>query len=397
MLNFFKRSQSSNDKILERLSAGDTTTSGQMVNASTAEGLPAVYCAVSTIAESVASLPIHVYRKQPNGDKERANGHYIERLLNHSPNPYQTGYDFKIALMRSVLLRGNGYAEIEHDGAGRPSALHFMHPDSVLTKKLSNNRLGYQITTSQGKQRSLLQEEMLHIRYHSDDGIIGKSPIQVCRDSLGLGLALQTHGASQFKNAARPSGLLTTDTVFKNPDALLRLKDQWNKTYSGSSNSGKTAVLEGGLKFQPISVTNSDAEWLQSRHFSIADVARIFKLSPIFLMDYSNSTYSNFSEAQRAYLSQSLRPWLTNLQSAFSSRFISERNQSNLIIEFETKDLLRATAEERFNVYDAAIRNGIMCPNEARRSENLPARIGGDEFSQSWIQKGQPDATGGDL
>ncbi len=104
MLNFFKRSQSSNDKILERLSAGDTTISGQMVNASTAEGLPAVYCAVSTIAESVASLSIHVYRKQPNGDKERANGHYIERLLNHSPNPYQTGYDFKIALMCSVLL-----------------------------------------------------------------------------------------------------------------------------------------------------------------------------------------------------------------------------------------------------------------------------------------------------
>lgn len=397
MLNFFKRSKSNNDKILDRLSAGDTTTSGQMVNASTAEGLPAVYCAVSTIAESVASLPIHVYRKQHNGDKERANGHYIERLLNHSPNPYQTGYDFKIALMRSVLLRGNGYAEIEYDGAGRPSTLHFMHPDSVLTKKLTNNRLGYQITTSQGKQRSLLQEEILHIRYHSDDGIIGKSPIQVCRDSLGLGLALQGHGASQFKNGVRPSGVLQTDNIFKNPDAFKRLQDQVNSNYRGTENAGKLMVLENGLKFQPISVNNSDAEWLQSRHFSIADVARIFKLSPIFLMDYSNSTYSNFSEAQRAYLSQSLRPWLTNLQSAFSSRFISDRNQSNLIIEFETKDLLRATAEERFNVYDAAIRNGIMCPNEARRSENLPARIGGDEFSQSWIQKGQSDGTGGDL
>ena len=398
MFGLFKRSQpeiNNSYQLLESLGMGSPTTSGQLVNSKTAESLPAVYCAVSTLAESLASLPIHVYQKNANGDKERVNGHYIERLFNLAPNEYQTSYDFKMALMRSILLRGNGFAKIDYDGSARPRELHFMHPDSVITKKLDSGRLGYQVTTSNGKSRSLLQEEVLHIRYHSDDGITGKSPVQVCRESLGLGLALQAHGATQFKNGVRPAGILQTDSVFRDPNAFKRLQEQVNENYRGAQNVGKLMVLEHGLKWQPISLNNTDAEWLQSRHFSIADVARIFKLSPIFLMDYTNSTYSNFSEAQRAFLSQSLRPWLTNLQSAFTNKLISERNQSNLIIEFETKDLLRATTEERFNVYDVAIRNGIMNPNEARRAENLTPRDGGDEFSQSWIQKGQPDGTGG--
>lgn len=106
-------------------------------------------------------------------------------------------------------------------------------------------------------------------------------------------------------------------------------------------------------------------------------------------MDNNNSTYSNFSEAQRAFLSQSLRPWLTNFKSAFSSRLIGQSNINYFFIEFETKDLLRATAEERFNVYDATISNGIMNPNEARKAENILPRDGGDEYCQSWIQKGQ--------
>ena len=155
----------------------------------------------------------------------------------------------------------------------------------------------------------------------------------------------------------------------------------------------KPLLLEGGLKWNQIGLANNDAQWLESRLFTISDVARMFKISPIFLMDYSNSTYSNFSEASRAFLTQTLRPWLSNLQEAIASRLISDSNRSYTIIEFETKDLLRATAEDRFSVYDVAIRNGVMNPNECRAAENLPPRQGGDEYSQSWIQKGQTEAT----
>lgn len=399
MFGLFKRSNpNSNWSLLQSLGFGVETSSGKTVNAETAQSLPAVYCAVSTIAEAIASLPIHIYQKRDNNERERVQEHYLDKLLNRKPNGYQTSYDFMIALMRSILLRGNGYAYIDYDRAGRVAGLHWLHPDSVIIKKLSTKRIGYQVAFDNGDTQNLLQEQILHIKYHSDDGITGKSPIQVCRESIGLGLAQQEFGAVTFKNSARPSGILTTDNEFSDKgNAIKRLSDEWNSKFSGSKNVGKTPILENGLKWQSISLSNVDAEWLESRNFSVVDVARMFKLRPIFLMDYSHSTFNNHSEAQRSFLSQSLRPWLTNIQSALNDCLVSERNSLRINIEFETKDLLRGSTAERFEVYDTAIRNGIMNPNECRRAENLAPREGGDEYSQSWIQKGQVEPNGGEV
>jgi HK97 family phage portal protein len=289
-----------------------------------------------------------------------------------------------------VLLRGAGYAKITHDGTGKSSSLHLLHPDSIKPELLGTGRLGYRYTDAKGKQSNLLQEEVLQILYHSDDGINGKSPITVCRETIGLGIAQQEFQASQFKNGMRVSGSLEAPGNL-NQEQYDRLKDRLDN-HTGTANTAKPMLLEGGLKWNQIGLSNTDSEWLASRLFTISDVARMFKLSPIFLMDYSNSTYSNFSEASRAFLSQSLRPWLTNIQQALAHSLISETNKPTTVIEFETKDLLRATAEDRFKVYDVAIRNGVMSPNECRSAENLPARAGGDEYSQSWIQKGQTEA-----
>jgi HK97 family phage portal protein len=254
-----------------------------------------------------------------------------------------------------VLLRGAGYAKITHDGTGKPSSLHLLHPDSIKPELLSTGRLGYRYTDAKGKQSNLLQEEVLQILYHSDDGINGKSPITVCRETIGSGIAQQEFQASRFKNGMRLNGSLEAPTNL-NQEQYDRLKDRLDN-HTGTANTAKPMLLEGGLKWNQIGLSNTDSEWLASRLFTISDVARMFKLSPIFLMDYSNSTYSNFSEASRAFLSQNLRPWLTNIQQALASRLISETNKPTTVIEFETKDLLRATAEDRFKVYDVAIRN----------------------------------------
>jgi HK97 family phage portal protein len=152
-------------------------------------------------------------------------------------------------------------------------------------------------------------------------------------------------------------------------------------------------LLEGGAKWQAVSMSNQDAEWLESRKFGVAEIARMFKISPIFLMDYSNSTYSNFSETSRAFLTQTLRPLLTNIESVVLTTLVSDRQQLSTTVEFETKDILRTTARERYDLYDIAIRNGIMSPNECRKVENMASKAGLDEHSQSWIQKGQTEAT----
>lgn len=391
MFKFLKRNTSNTDthELLKSIGLGTPTSSGKLVNSEVAQTLPAVYCAVATIAEAIAALPIHTYRKEGD-ERSRQNNHHAERLLNIAPNEYQTPYDFKLALIRSVLLRGNGYAKITFDGTGKPNGLHLIHPDSIIVEQLDSGRIGYRVTDKKGKFNNLLQEEVLHIRYHSDDGIMGKSPVSVCRDSIGLGIAQAEFGAGQFKNGVAPTGIIEFET-FLNDKQRENIKTSLQEQYTGSGNAGKTLVLEGGSNWKPIGLSNQDAEWLKSRLFTVSDIARMFKLSPIFLQDYSNSTYSNFGEASRAFLSQSLRPWLTNLQQAFNSRLISDRNRNQYVIEFETKDLLRATAEERFSVYDTAIRNGIMNPNECRKAENMPTREGGDEYSQSWMQSQQSE------
>jgi HK97 family phage portal protein len=383
----FKKKEERNKTLDQLLATGTLTSSGQHVNAENAQSLPAVLCAVSTISEAIASLPIHVYQRDQSGDKQRDINHHAELLLNTSPNDYQTAYDFKIALLRAVLLRGNGFTQIEYNRSGIPTALHWLHPDSVIVKKLANNRLGYQVTHDAGKVTTFHQEEIIHIKYMSDDGIMGKSPIQIARETIGLGIAQQLHGARLFEKGAMPSGVLETEAAFKDPKAAERIRQEFKEKYQGVDKSGEVIFLEQGLKYKPLSITNSDAQWLESRAFTIADIARMFKLSPLLLQDLSHGTYSNFSEAQRSFLSQTLRPWLTNLQQAFSSRLVAINTKGITFIEFETKDLLRASTEERFAAYDVAIRNGIMSPNDARKAENMPVRIGGDEYSQAWLNQ----------
>lgn len=392
ILNYFKRSEQKADpyELLESMGLGSPTASGQHVNSNTAQSLPSVYCAVATIAEAIASMPIHVFRRGATG-KERLARHNIERLLNSAPNAYQTAYDFKISMLRAVLLRGNAFALINFDGSGKPSSLRWLHPDSVRVEMLTNGRLGYTCTGINGKVRKLLQEEVLHIKHHSDDGILGKSPITVCREAVGIELASLEHGAETFKNAARLSGIISTPSQMGKPSFEM-LKKAIKEGYTTKGNRGKALVIPLDIKYQQLSMSNQDAEWIESRKLGISEIARMFKISPIFLMDYSNSTYSNFSEASRAFVTQTLRPWLSNIQEGLASRLISDSNRSTMMIEFETKDLMRASAEERFKAYDIAIRMGFMNPNECRAAENMPPREGGELYSQSWMQQDQAQA-----
>jgi HK97 family phage portal protein len=385
MWNPFKKNEKRSKSLDQLLALNNLGGSGQYVSANTSESIPAVYCAVATIADAVATLPIHLY-KRINDGKQRANSHHVEQLLDESPNSYQTPFELKQTLMRAVLLYGNGYLLIVHDNSGRAIELHNINPTACTPVRLSQNRIGYKYTDEQGKQHALHYEEILHIKHASEDGINGRSPITVCRDNLGMALSMQEHGSNVMKNGVYAQGILTTDSVFSDDNAIQRLKEQW-KEYSGSSSSGKTPILENGLKYQALSMTNSDLQFLESRNLSIADIARMFKISPMMLQDLSNGTYSNFAESNRAFLSNTLRPWLTNLQQGFVKALIPNKHQSQYIIEFNTKDLLRANTQERFESYDIAIRNGIICPNEARAAENMQPRADGDDYSQSWLNQ----------
>lgn len=397
----FKRKTESRSMTIDefmQLAGIPNTGSGEYVSAGTAESLPAVMNAVSVISEAVATMPCYLYRitQSATGEsREWLSNHPVDYLLNERPNDCQTAYQFKRTMMRHCLLNGNAYAVIKWGNDGQPCSLHPYPPRSVVPMRLSDHRFAYSITEPySGICRTYLQEEVLHLRYASDDGFMGQSPITICREALGLGLAQQRHGASIMKDGMMASGVIKAkewlDSINgkKTLDALER--------YKGARNAGKTPILEGGMEYQQLGMSNQDAEWLASRRFTIEDIARMFNVSPIFLQEYSNSTYSNFSEASRAFLSMTMRPWLTNFEQQLKAALLVAGSQvgSRYQIEFDTADLLRANPQERFSSYETAIKSGVMCPNEAREKEGMSPRKGGDDFSQAWMQKIQVTGAG---
>ncbi|MCX8959438.1 phage portal protein [Erwinia psidii] len=366
------------------------TGSGEYVSAGTAESLPAVMNAVAVISEAVASMPCYLYRvtnKNGRESREWLGDHPVDLLLNEQPNDCQTAWQFKRTMMRHCLLNGNAYAVIRWGRDGQPCSLHPYPPGSVVPERTGEHRYKYSVTEPfTGAVRTYLQEEMLHLRYATDDGFLGRSPVTICRETLGLGLAQQRHGASVMRNGMMASGVLKSADWLdgangkKALDALER--------YKGARNAGKTPVIEGGMDYQALGMSNQDAEWLASRRFTIEDIARMFNVSPIFLQEYSNSTYSNFSEASRAFLTMTMRPWLANFEQQVKSALLlaSPVPGVRYQVEFDSADLLRANPAERFRSYETAIKSGVMCPNEAREREGMPPREGGDEFSQAWKQ-----------
>lgn len=373
------------DELISYLGVANTSA-GEFVSPQTAEALPAVMNAVTVIAEAVASMPCYLYQLKQDG-RERVFDHPVDYLLNEMPNRNQTPYQFKYTLMRHCLLNGNAYAVIEWDKQGEPVSLTPYQPSAVNILRTSKGEHIYQITDLDGKTKNYLQDEVLHLRHSSLDGFMGRSPIAICRETVGLGMAQQKHGAAVMKNGLMASGLITTAEWLDEAKGKKALKAL--ERYKGAKNAGKTPVLEGSMEYKQLGMTNQDAEWLASRTFTISDIACIYNISPIFLQDYSNSSYSNFSEASRAFLSQTLHPWLTNFEQQLKDALmvdVSRQSKQRYLIEFDTSDLLRTSQNDRFNSYDTAIKAGIMNPNEVCRREGLSPYVGGDEFSQAWKQ-----------
>src|SRR5690606_2242695 len=220
--------------------------------------------------------------------------------------------------------------------------------------------------------------EVLHLRDRTDDGIVGKSRITTAREMLGGILASQEHGNRTFANGARLSGVLKTPNVLDAGSAE-RIGTSWREQFGGVANAGKVAVLENGLEFQPLSMTNEDAQWLASRQFSVEEVARLFNVPPVLLGDLRHANFSNSVEMMRHFVTVTLRPWLTRWEQGLERALMGPIARSRYFIEFSAEGLLRGDAKNRAEFYKAGIDAGWLLKSEARRLENLPTIEGLDD------------------
>lgn len=354
------------------------TSSGAFVDARSAEGISAVFASVGLIAGTVASLPLHVYKRLPNGDRERASDHPLSLVLGSRPNRNQTAMEMREQLAAHVLLNGNAYAEILRNGAGEVVELIPHHPRSVTIVQLNSDRIRYDVALPNGRMRAVLVDEMLHIKDRTDDGIVGKSRITVAREMLGGVLSAQEHGNRTFANGARLSGVLQTPHQMTG-EAIQRLSTSWQEQFAGTANAGRTAVLENGLQYQQLAMSNEDAQWLESRQFSVEEVARIFNVPPVLLGDLRHANFSNSVEMMRHFVTVTLRPWLCRFEQAYERALLGAVSRSRYFIEHSAEGLLRGDATNRASFYQSGITAGWLLPSEARRLENLPAIEGIDD------------------
>jgi HK97 family phage portal protein len=233
----------------------------------------------------------------------------------------------------------------------------------------------YRVSTVKGQQ-VFNPADVLHVLGTTLDGIRGVSPITLARESIGGAIAELRHGQSFFKNGANPSGVLQHPGHL-GPEAAETLRKSWRDKYTGSDNAGKVAVLEEGMTFQPVSLSNKDSQWLESRQVTVLDVARIFGVPPALLGHLEKASYSSQEAQNLEFLTHSLRPWLTRIEQACNRSLLGH---SSLYCEFTTGDLLRTDLKSRFDAYRTALAAGFMSVNEVRKLENLPAVDGGDKL-----------------
>lgn len=357
--------------------------SGKSVDETTALQISAVFACCKILAESVACLPLHVY-KRDGGSKTLATEHPLYYLLHDAPNGEMTAYSFKETTMLNLLTNGNAYSEIRYDGHGI-SGLYPLQSSRMTIKRDDSNQLVYTYRPSTGENEHMKtpaeitfrRHEILHIPALGFDGINGYSPIAMARNAIGVAMACEEYGAKFFENGARPSGILKVPHVLKDPQ---KLSESWQAAYGGE-NSGKTAVLEEGVEYQQLSVNQNDAQFLETRKFQIAEIARIFRVPLHMINELDRATFSNITQQSLEFITYTLTPYLVRLEQGFNKALFNETERGKYFVKFNVDGFLRGDYETRMRGYQTALQSGILSVNEVRELEDLnsiPAEAGGD-------------------
>lgn len=345
-------------------SEGYANTTGVAVNDTSALQLTAFYACVRLIADSIASLPWDSYRKRGAIRQEVD----PQPSLLREPFFDMSEFDWKHQVMVSLLMRGNFYGDIVgRDTLGYPTQIMPLHPDAVVLERDPDTyELSYRVN---GNRRP--RTAIFHVRAFTLPGQdTGLSPVQMARQSLGLGMAAEQFGAKWFRDGAAPSSVLESDTAL-NLQQTRDLQQQWISSHGGRR---RPAVLSGGVHWKPITITPEESQFLQTRDMQVSEIARYFGVPPHMIgqVDKSTSWGTGIEQQSIGFVTYTLRPWLIRLEAALTRQV--PRGQ---FVKFNVNGLLRGDTKSRFEAHQMALNAGWMNPDEVRSLEDRPPIPGG--------------------
>ena len=338
-----------------------------------------VWACVQLIAENIASLPLFVYTTDRDGQRSIDTNLRIYQILHDSPNSRDTAMEFWEQMLLNYVLRHNAYARAERDARGEVLALWPLSADQMEVVQVSDGSLlyGYRI----GNNVIIYTEaDILHIK-GMGNGAVGVSPLEYMRSSIGLAISAQNHTTKTFRKDARRPGVLMCDKVLT-PEQRAAVKNNFGDIASG--NGKELYLLEAQFKFEPLGMSPADLQLLETRKFSVQDLARWFGVPSVLVNDSSDTTTwgSGIQQIVDGFHKLKLRPLLKRIEQAIYKRVLTSRQRAQgLVIEFNFDALLRVSLSDRMEIYSKATQNGIYSRNECRRKENMPPIPGGDELT----------------
>jgi len=342
-------------------------------------GLSAVWACQNIIGGSISTLPLQLFHAKSNGVVQPATDHWAYRLINSDPNYELTSTEFWEYISASIELHGNGYAQKVKGVIDPVSSLHPINPENMQVRRKKTGDLEYRYIL-EGKRFVSTQDEILHFRGNFPTSLGGQSTLSLAASTLTSARDADTASRNQFKNGMRPSGIMS----FPRPlDGIQRkkVKEGLRSEYQGAVNDGRPMVLDNGVEWVQLSISAKDAQMLESRRFSIEEIARIFGVPPFMIghAEKSSSWGKGLEQQVLAFLKFTLRKRLKRIEKTLEKQLLSPAERARgMYIRFNMEGLLRGDSSARASFYEVLIRNGVMTINQARELEDWEPVDGGD-------------------
>ncbi|HSR77257.1 MAG TPA: phage portal protein [Xanthobacteraceae bacterium] len=359
---------------------GHASSTGVPVTPLTALQAAAVYGCTKCISEDIAGLKIQIRRRLAGGGWVIIENHPLVHLFRR-PNRWQTAFQFWSYMLTAYCLRGNSFVVIQRDWNGAPDALVPISPDRVTLQIDPQGNLWYRVNSLHvGFGVLVPADDILHMKNLSLDGYTGISPIACAQDVIGLALAAQQHGAILFRQGGQIGGVLQHPGKLSK-EATDNIAQSWASTHTGVQNAHKVAVLEEGMTFEKVAMTNEDAQFLATRQFQVIDICRLFRVPPHKVGELGRSTFGNVEQQQRQYIDDCLHSHTDQLEGLGNDQLLFEDERAaGYDIHFDFTSMLQGDQIQRFQAYQIGLLNGFLSRNEVRARENLNPIAGGDEY-----------------
>ncbi len=349
------------------------------INADTAMCYAAVFGCVRVILNNLAVYGWGVYERSPDRRGKIPVDDDTAYLLHTQPNPEMSSLNWREALLKDAALRGNGYAEIERDPFGRIRWMWPIKNERVSVDRYDSGQLVYVVDNGRGVPDTFLPpENVFHLR-GMGDGVVGLAVIEHARKSIQLGMDQEGFGSSFFRRGPMPGGVLKMPGAVKKEDRDAA-RESFERAYGGAKNAGRTVVLSGGMEWAPAQLPNTDAQWLESQSFSVAQVCRFFGVPPHMVAELGRATFSNIEHQNREFYQNCALPWARRLESEADIKLFGRINRGRKWTKINLAALLRGDSQTHTDRITKLVVSGVMTPNEGREELDLNPKEGGDEL-----------------